>query len=198
MYSCLAKDVSALVWLANSQELAQVANFWRTTLEINDYQKRRIANLIRNRLNGNLRKKRIAILGFTYKRNTKDCRNSPAIDLTHSLTADHACVAIHDPQVQEDKIAGALGISEPSSAQIEVCKSLYEACEDAAVAVLLVDWNKYGYIDWSIVASGMHEPKLVYDARNVLDYRIVEAAGLRVEVVGRGASTSPPDFRREW
>ena len=197
MISCLAKDTSALVYLAESQMLPQVAAFWRGTLDVTKYQMIRIVDLIGSCLGNNCGLKRIAILGFAYKKNIKDCRNSPAIDLVHALTTLGASIVIYDPQVPKDRIVDVLDILH-SSAEIEICKTVYEACAGARAIVLITDWDEFGSIDWDRVASNMEEPRLVYDTRNALAHKPLKASGLQVEAVGKTLSTHPSEFHQIW
>ena len=164
---------------------------------MNGYQKYRIADLISTYLDNEYFGDRVAVLGFAYKKDIKDCRKSPAIDLVQSLVQRGASVTIYDPQVPEKQIADALGICADSEG-IEISKTVYEACVGAAAVVLVTDWDEFGDVDWKWMASRMDEPKLVYDARNVLDRNELEAAGLWLEAVGTASSVYPPDWRQTW
>ena len=166
-------------------------------MKINNFQKCRIADSISTHLENEYFGDKVAVLGFSFKKDTKDCRNSPAINLVQDLGERGASVTIYDPQVPEEQISNALGVSTDSK-DIEICKTVYEACTGAAAVVLVTDWDEFGDIDWKWVASHMDEPKLVYDARSMLDHDELEAAGLWVEVVGRASSVYPPTWRQTW
>ena len=164
-------------------------------MEINDFQKYRIADLISTHLDNEYFGDTVAVLGFAYKKDTQDCRNSPAINLVLDLVQRGATIAIYDPLVPENQIMEAIGLT---SKDIELCKTLYEACVGAAAVVLVTDWDEFRDVDWNWVASRMDEPKLVYDARNVLDRNELEAAGLWVEAVGRASTVYPRNWRQTW
>jgi UDPglucose 6-dehydrogenase len=101
---CFKKDIFCLVYLARGLGLEQVANYWASVVEINDYQKARFLERIISHMHGCVGKKSIAVLGFAFKKNTSDTKNSAAITLVRGLLAEGALVSVYDPLVPESQI----------------------------------------------------------------------------------------------
>ena len=97
--SCFQKDILNLVYLSSFYKLEEVANYWQGVIDINNWQKSRISRLIVNYLFGNVSEKKIAILGFAFKANTNDTRESPSIDICNHLLEEGAYLSIYDPKV---------------------------------------------------------------------------------------------------
>ena len=102
--SCFQKDILNLVYLCNFYNLEEVANYWQSVLDINNWQKLRISKIIVNYLFGNVSGKKIAILGFAFKANTNDTRQSPSISICKDLIEEGAHLSIYDPKVEKYKI----------------------------------------------------------------------------------------------
>jgi UDPglucose 6-dehydrogenase len=146
----------------------------RAAVASNEYRYHRIAEKVRKTVGGALYKKRIGLLGLTFKSGTPDLRNSPAIEVAKLLAADDAQVAGYDPAVR-----GYLD-------SITVTDDAYEAVRDAEVVVLLTDWPEFQALDWSHVSQLMAGAAIL-DTRNVLDTRDLRRFGLRCTGIGRSA-----------
>ena len=138
------------MYLSEGLHLREVADYWRAITAMNDYQKDRFTKRIVYRLNNNLTNKRIAVLGFAFKKNTSDTRESPAIGIVSSFIAEEAAVAIYDPQVTKEQIIKDLlsnSISEITKFQVEhhveVCETAYKACADADAVVIVTEWDEF-------------------------------------------------------
>ena len=146
-HSCFQKDIFNIVYLAESLRLYEVADYWRAIIEMNCYQKRRFITRIISSLQENLMGKRIAVLGFAFKKNTSDTRESPAITFVSSFVAEGAQVAIYDPKVKEEQIWTDLmkegGTLENLKHHIEICTSAYAACFSADAVVVLTEWDEF-------------------------------------------------------
>ena len=125
---------------------------------------------------GDLVGKRIAVLGLTFKANTDDLRDSPAMTITADLVADGASVCAFDP------VAGAAAAND--IAGLEVATDAYEACEGAVVLAILTEWDQFRWLDYTRVVKAMAEPKVV-DARNLLDPAAMRRLGFTYQGVGR-------------
>ena len=145
--SCFQKDILSLVYLSESLHLPEVAAYWKSVVTINNYQKDRFAQRIIKALFNNLGNKKIAVLGFAYKKDTGDTRESPAIDLCLALGKESAVVAIYDPVVDAEQIMDDL-TKDPDSrryvGRTQVCSDPYEACLDADAVVIMTDWEEFG------------------------------------------------------
>lgn len=144
--SCFKKDVLSLAYIAETLHLPEVAAYWKSVVDINEYQKERFAKRITKRLYNTLRLKKIAILGFAYKKNTGDTRESAAITIVGQLIAEGAKIAIYDPQVPEATIHQDLIREHPVDVvkqRVEVCKDAITACADASAVVILTEWDEF-------------------------------------------------------
>ena len=108
--SCFQKDILNLVYLCEFYNLKEVAEYWEQVISLNNWQKDRISKLIVNTLFGTVSGKRIAVLGFSFKANTNDTRNSPSIKICKDLIEDGALLSIYDPKVSQLQIEKDLGI----------------------------------------------------------------------------------------
>ena len=216
--SCFRKDILSLAYIAESLNLFEVAAYWRSVVDINEYQKDRFTRRIVRCLYNSLSNKTIAILGFAYKKDTGDTRESAAISVVNNLLAEGANVKIYDPQVKESQIRYNIESSNPNPREtknrLAVCTSTYEACTDADAVVILTEWDEFSNklarpnghvrgasingeiecasrkeISWTRVSQVMRRPMYVFDGRNVVDPVPLEALGFRVESIGRSRET---------
>jgi UDPglucose 6-dehydrogenase len=209
--SCFRKDVLSLAYIAESLNLFEVAEYWRSVISINEYQKDRFTRRIVRCLYNSLSNKTIAILGFAYKKDTGDTRESAAISVINNLLAEGANIRVYDPQVKESQIrqdiAGSNSHPQSIKDRLTVWSSTYDACTGADAVVILTEWDEFsnkpgrpnGYlignssdtgvghneISWKRVSQVMRRPMYVFDGRNVVDPVPLEALGFRVECVGK-------------
>lgn len=152
--SCFRKDVLNLVYIAQTLHLPEVAVYWEQVVEMNEYQKRRFSKRIVSCLYTTLTDKRVAVLGFAYKKDTGDTRESAAISIVNNLVAEKADVRIYDPKVEADAIWMELQWTSPNFAdtqkRVTVCKTAYEACEDAHAAVIATEWDEFNNKDTEV------------------------------------------------
>ena len=146
-YSCFQKDIFNIVYLSESLHLYEVADYWRGIINMNEYQKQRFTKRIMSCMFNNLTGKRIAVLGFAFKKNTSDTRESPAITLVRNLVAERAQVAIYDPKVKVAQIwqelEGSGGSLPELKKNVLVCKSGYDACRGADAVVVMTEWDEF-------------------------------------------------------
>ena len=145
--SCFQKDIFNIVYLSESLHLYEVADYWRSIITMNAYQKQRFTRRIISCLFNNLANKKIAVLGFAFKKDTSDTRESPAITLVGNFVAERAQVAIYDPQVKEEQIWKELvddgGDLEHLMQNVVVCKTAYKACAGADAVVIVTEWDEF-------------------------------------------------------
>ncbi|KAK3709711.1 hypothetical protein LTR37_010738 [Vermiconidia calcicola] len=144
--SCFKKDVLNLVYMAETLHLPEVARYWKSVVDINDWQKDRFTGRIVSALNNTLADKKIAVLGLAYKRNTGDTRESPAIGCISQLIAENANVALYDPKVTNTQILRDLTLEnghESVNRHVTYCEDPYTACENAAALVILTEWDEF-------------------------------------------------------
>ena len=187
--SCFQKDILNLVYIAKSYGLNEVANYWEQVVIMNDHQKRRFANNIVQTLYNTVSGKKIAFLGWAFKKDTNDTRESAAINVSDYLLNEQANIAIYDPQVKEKQVINDLLYLNTRSSE-EIKKSIsafedpYKACKGAHAIAILTEWDEFREYDWKKIYDNMQKPAFVFDGRNVLDAKKMMAIGFVFQAVG--------------
>jgi UDPglucose 6-dehydrogenase len=172
--SCFPKDVSALKQIAsNSGYHFQLLS---AVIEVNDFQKRRVIGKLKRHLGEELRGRKIALLGLSFKPNTDDIRQASSIVLASRLMAEGAVVVGYDP-LAVDNMKTVL----PT---LECASSAKAALENAEACVLVTEWDEFLDLDWGGVKDAMARPVII-DGRNALDGQTLEKLGFIYEGVGR-------------
>ena len=134
--------------------------------------------------------KRIAILGFAFKKDTNDTRETPAITVCLDLLEEGAQLAVYDPKVSKASVFSALAPAGPASTeQIVSVPSALEACAGADAVVVLTDWDEFRSLEWNKIASSMRQPAWVFDTRNCLDAQSIRKSGINLWSVGKPSNT---------
>jgi UDPglucose 6-dehydrogenase len=184
--SCLPKDVAALVHTA--AEAGYDFALLRGVVEVNEQQRERVIAKIAAGAGGSLAGVRIAVWGLTFKANTDDLRDSPALAIVARLVADGAEVRAYDP-ILGDPILGTPAASEAPAATrvpgVDVVTDPYDAAEGASLLTVLTEWHEFRWLDFSRVYAGMTDPHAIVDARNLLDPAAMRRLGFAYEGVGR-------------
>ena len=198
--SCFKKDILNLVYLSRFYGLNEVADFWQETVVINSWQQTRIYKEIVARLFGNLADKKIAILGFAFKENTNDTRESPAIDICKNLLNEGANLLIHDPKVTYLQIENDLNINLPKtlenqnsslnekSGTWEHTGSIdnLEIFKNAYAIIILTEWEEFKNLNWKEIAKKMLKPAWVFDSRSIVNIDEIKDADLSLWRIGDG------------
>lgn len=187
--SCFQKDILNLVYLCESFGQHEVAAYWRTVVEMNDFQKKRFARKIVSTLFNTVSGKKIAILGFAFKKDTNDTRESAAIYVCRDLLTEQAHLSLYDPKVPETAMRADIGEVEgdqPAAERIEVCADAYEACKGAHAIAILTEWDEFKELDWQRIYKNMPKPAFLFDGRNLLDLQKLQALGFHACGVGKG------------
>ena len=196
--SCFKKDILNLVYLAEYFGLNEVANFWEGVVNLNNWHQSRIAKLIVKKLFGTVTGKKIVVLGFAFKANTNDTRESAAIQICKDLIDEGAKIYIHDPKVSELQIEKDLNMkqnkvnskeSEPDSVNWKFSKTL-DLFEGAHAILMLTEWDEYKNINWSEAAKKMENPAWVFDARSIINPKEVRDANLNLWIIGDGTEAN--------
>ena len=183
--SCFQKDILNLVYICETLGLPEVAAYWNSVVAINDYQKHRFsAKLVRSLFN-TVADKRIAVLGFAFKKDTNDTRESAAINVVRDLLAEQANVVVYDPKVPAAEItADVLGKGQ-TNPRLSVAKSAYEACQGAHAVAIVTEWDEFKTLDYAAIFEGMQKPAFLFDGRNIVDLASLRALGFRAHGIGR-------------
>ena len=188
--SCFQKDILNLVYLCESFGLPEVAGYWNQVIKINDWQKSRFVEKIVRTLFNTVSGKRIAILGFAFKKDTNDTRESAAIHICRDLLHERAQLAIYDPQVDAAAIHQdlvAVGI-DPALvlSNVEICPDPYEAANGAHALATLTEWDEFKTLDLGRIHDQMLKPAFVFDGRAVLPTSALKKHGLEAFIIGKG------------
>jgi len=178
--SCFQKDILNLVYLCKHYGLDEVAEYWHQVVKINDYQKNRFAKKIISGLNGTVNQKKITLLGWAFKANTNDSRESAAIYVADVLLEEGAEVHVYDPMVKKERIHQDLTTlweskqfsSSAIVSKLERCQvhSQYAtALKDSFAAAILTEWEEFSSYDWEAIAESMVQPAKLFDGRNLLN-----------------------------
>jgi UDPglucose 6-dehydrogenase len=187
--SCFQKDILNLVYIAKSYGLNEVADYWEQVIIMNDHQKRRFSNNIVQTLYNTVSDKKIAFLGWAFKKDTNDTRESAAIYVADDLINENAKIAVYDPKVSRKKVLADLDYLESRSPEINALSVLtfeepYKAMENAHAVAVLTEWDEFTTYDWQKIYNSMQKPAFVFDGRNVLDGEVLKAIGFVYQGIG--------------
>jgi len=179
--SCFKKDILNLVYICESYGLNEVALYWESVLAMNEFQDARFVRKMIREMFNTIVGKRIALLGFAFKADTSDTRESPAIYVARKLLEEKAHVAISDPKAL-DNARLDLGEFEEN---LELLESPYEAAQGAHALAIMTEWELYRSLDWEKIYDSMEKPAFVFDGRNLLDHERLFKIGFNVYPLGR-------------
>jgi len=192
--SCFKKDIFNLVYLCRNFGLNEIADFWEQVVFLNEWQQNRIYKIIVEKLFNTVEKKKLVILGFSFKANTNDTRESPAIKIANFLLSEGARLTIHDPKVTKEQISRALDSSTKkvnfsNTSKIkcwEFENSIYKALDGADAIILLTEWDEYKSLNWKKISKNLSKPAWVFDTRLILDKNKITQNGINFWSVGKG------------
>ena len=173
--SCFPKDTLALLKTADAAGVDQ--RIVRTTVDVNDERKEKMVERVSRALGGDVKGKRVAVLGLAFKPNTDDMREAPSIPLVTTLVERGAEVAAFDPVAREQ--------AEKVFTGIEFANDAYAAAEGADALVIVTEWDEFRALDLDRIAAALRG-KVLVDLRNVYDRQEAEEAGLAYYGIGRG------------
>jgi UDPglucose 6-dehydrogenase len=187
--SCFQKDILNLVYIAKSFGLNEVADYWEQVILMNDHQKRRFAANIVKTLFNTVSGKKIAFLGWAFKKDTNDTRESAAIYVADYLLNEQAEIVIYDPKVTEEQIYADLDYLNSRSekenrTRVTILNKAYEVCEDAHAVAVLTEWDEFKNLDWKKIYDNMLKPAFLFDGRRLLDRKTKEDIGFEFYAIG--------------
>jgi len=171
--SCFPKDTRALIRIA--EDAGYDFELLRGVVAVNEEQFDRVAAKAVRMAGGTVDGKRIAVWGLTFKAQTDDLRESPALEVVARLTAQGAQVRAFDP---------AISPGADVQADVELCDDPYAVCDGAVLLVVLTEWDEFRRLDFDKVWELLHVPA-VLDARNLLDPSALRRRGFTYEGIGR-------------
>lgn len=181
--SCFKKDILNLVYLCRHFNLPDVADYWESVVKMNDFQRIRFVRRIIKAMFNTVVGKRIALLGFAFKADTGDTRESPAIYITRQLLDERASVVVSDPEALEN---AKLDLGELVD-DVELIKDPYEATKGAHAVAVVTEWQFYKDLDYKRIFDQMEKPAFIFDGRNILDHAELREIGFNVYPIGKPA-----------
>ena len=188
--SCFQKDVLNLVYICKTLGLEEVAEYWDWVIKMNDYQKHRFADNIITTLYNTVSGKKIAFLGWAFKKNTNDTRETPAMYVADILMNDLANISVFDPKVSPNQIFTDINhvngkSDEENQKQLSFVNDPYEACKNAHAVVILTEWDMFKDLDWKRIHDGMMKPAFLFDGRNLLNDSEMKKLGFYYKGIGK-------------
>ena len=199
--SCFQKDILNLVYICQAHGLQEVADYWNQVILMNDYSKQKFVQRVISSMFNTISGKQIAVLGFAFKKDTGDTRETPAIDVCRGLIEDRANLIVYDPKVTEDQIyrdlstkpfewdhPGAGGSSQISASvknQVSFATDPYAACDGAHGICVLTEWEEFKHYDYTKIYERMVKPAYIFDGRNILNHQMLRDIGFVVYCIGK-------------
>ena len=181
--SCFKKDILNMVYISQSYGLSEVADYWESVVKINEWQENRFVRTILESMFNTVAEKRIALLGFAFKANTGDTRESPAIYIARALAEEHADVVVTDPKALENARSDLSDIADWVTFEPDP----YKAAEGAHAIAIMTEWDLYRNLDYERILASMEQPAFLFDGRNILDHRQLFELGFNVFPIGKPA-----------
>lgn len=172
--SCFPKDTRELA--ASARKSGAPSRIVEAVITSNDVRKRAMADRVADVLGESISGKRIAVLGLTFKAETDDMRESPAIDIVAELTLHGAKVAVHDPK--------GMDIAKTMIDDVEWAEGPFDAVRGADAVLIVTEWKDYRELDWARVRKLVKRPVIV-DLRNLFDGKAMQDLGFLYASVGR-------------
>ncbi len=190
--SCFQKDIMNLVYICKYFGLYEVAEYWHQVIKINDYQKLRFARKIINGLNGVVNNKKISILGWAFKKDTNDTRESAAIYVSDKLLDEGAEIHVYDPMVNKNRVINDLltlwNYEEVEKSKIKkklkrikVHSNHIDCINNSSAIAILTEWEEFNSYNWDQIKKDILKPIRIYDGRNILKNK-----DLDINYIGKG------------
>ena len=187
--SCFQKDILNLVYICRTLGLQEVADYWEQVIIMNDYQKRRFADKIITNLFNTVSGKKIAFLGWAFKKDTNDTRETAAMYVADILMEDLANINVYDPKVTQQQMLADINYlntrkESENKELLEYNTSPYNTCKNAHAVAILTEWNEFKEYDWQKIYDNMMKPAFIFDGRNILDKNKLEKIGFKYYGIG--------------
>jgi len=191
--SCFQKDILNLVYLCETFGLSECAEYWNQVIAMNDYQKSRFSKKMVSKMFNTVTGKKIAILGFAFKKDTGDVRETPSMFVVRDLLNEQAKIHVYDPKVLREDMFGEMdytcNINAKNTPELETSittsPDAYSACEGAHAFAVLTEWDEFKTLDFPKIYASMAKPAFVFDGRNLLDHDKLREIGFEVYGIGK-------------
>jgi len=191
--SCFQKDILNLVYLCETYGLTECAAYWNQVILMNDYQKKRYSEKIVAKMFNTVTGKKIAMLGYAFKKDTGDVRETPSMFVLRDLLQEQAKIFVYDPQVEREDMWSEMdytcGLNHTNTPKLDesviTTTDPYEACKDAHALLILTEWDEFKSYDYAKIYESMVKPAFVFDGRNLLDHDALRKIGFEVHAIGK-------------
>lgn len=187
--SCFQKDILNLVYISRSLGLIEVADYWHQVILMNNYQRDRFVKNMIKTLYNTVSGKNIALLGWAFKKDTNDTRESAAIYVADMLIDEQAIIKVYDPKVTRSQMMSDLNYlntrpEEENTKYLHNETSPYSALNGAHAVAILTEWDEFITYDWQRIYDQMQKPAFIFDGRNILNQKQLEAIGFVYKGIG--------------
>eukprot|EP00548_Thalassiothrix_antarctica_P007720 CAMPEP_0194130804 /NCGR_PEP_ID=MMETSP0152-20130528/1750_1 /TAXON_ID=1049557 /ORGANISM="Thalassiothrix antarctica, Strain L6-D1" /LENGTH=454 /DNA_ID=CAMNT_0038825419 /DNA_START=171 /DNA_END=1535 /DNA_ORIENTATION=- len=191
--SCFQKDILNLVYLCETYGLDECAEYWNQVIIMNDYQKKRFSEKVVAKMFNTVTGKKIAILGFAFKKDTGDVRETPSMFVVRDLLAEQAKLHIYDPEVKREDMWVEMNYTckvnhdnTPNlDESITTSPDAYSACDGAHALCILTEWDEFKTLDYTKIFASMAKPAFIFDGRNILNHAELRTIGFEVHAIGK-------------
>jgi UDPglucose 6-dehydrogenase len=190
--SCFQKDILNLVYLCETYGLHECAAYWNQVVLMNDYQKKRFSEKMVGKMFNTVTGKKIAVLGYAFKKDTGDVRETPAMFVVRDLLQEQARIHIYDPEVKREDMWAEMdytcGVNHKNTPNLDesviTSTDAYSACDGAHALCTLTEWDEFKTLDFERIFKSMAKPAFVFDGRNILDHAALRKIGFEVHGIG--------------
>merc|ERR550539_1314353 len=188
--SCFQKDILNLVYICESEGLHEAAKYWQMVVDMNEHQKQTFAGNIISKLLNTVTGKKIAVLGFAFKKDTGDVRETPAVSVCNMLLRDGANVTVYDPKVKREDALTEFNYHKMSvdESRLTFAKTPEEAVDGAHALVVLTEWDEFKQYPYEEFYAKMMKPAFLFDGRSILDHTKLEDSASRCTLSARDAA----------
>jgi UDPglucose 6-dehydrogenase len=186
--SCFKKDILNLVYLSDFYGLPEVARYWESVVDLNEWQQRRFVKTMLDNMFNTISGKKVAVLGFAFKADTGDTRESPANNVVRELIFERANVVICDPKALKNAKSDLADLINQGT-EIGFEEDVYKATQGAHALAIVTEWKEYRDLNFTEIFKNMEKPAFIFDGRNILNHQELFEIGFNVFGIGKPALT---------
>ena len=185
--SCFQKDILNLVYIARSEGLDKVADYWEQILIINQHQRDRFSRKIIDTIRKEDLESKILLLGWAFKKDTNDTRESAAIYVANNLLNNNIKIDVYDPKVAEHQINFDLSNVNPNykKSSVKFVKEPFLNVSEYSIIAIMTEWDEFKAFDWEIIYKKIKKPAYIFDGRNILNSKNIKRIGFNYIGLGR-------------
>lgn len=200
--SCFQKDILNLVYLCETYGLDECAAYWNQVIIMNDYQKKRFSEKVVAKMFNTVTGKKICVLGYAFKKDTGDVRETPSMFVVRDLLQEQAKIHVYDPEVKREDMWTEMdytcGVNHDNTPGLDesvvTATDPYEACEGSHAVLVMTEWDCFKTYDYERIYKSMAKPAFLFDGRNLLDHDKLREIGFEVYSIGQPDPTAFTDL----